>query len=173
MDKRIIKTKSSIRSVFLTLRDRTRLEKIRVTDICSLAEINKTTFYKYYNDIFDLNNEICSDVIGKIWEDFDARDCLLSDTSRFISELPATIDAQGEIIRILFHDRRDDLFSRLEEMIIQHYISDNTPRIMRLKLLFGIKGMIRMLYELRVQGYFTTDELAECACGFFAFGEAE
>lgn len=173
MDKRVVRTKAAIKKVFLSLRDKSRLEKIRVSDICELADINKTTFYKYYSDVFALNNEICNELIEAIWNGWPARSCLISDTSTFISGLPDAIDSQGEIVRILFHDRREDLFSRLEELLIEHYITEDMPQSAKIRVLFGIKGIIRMLYEVKLQGTFTIDELAGCVAPIFADMEAE
>ena len=58
MDLRIVKTKNQIKRAFLSLRNKYSLEKIKVKDICELAMINKTTFYKYYVDSFALADEV-------------------------------------------------------------------------------------------------------------------
>jgi len=171
MDKRVIKTKASIRDVFLSLRDKNKLEKIHVSELCELAQINKTTFYKYYDDIFALNNEICDSVISAVWEGFESRECLLSDTARFIGELPHAIDAQGEVVRILFHDRSEDFFTRLEGLLISRYISADIPRDTQLRMLFGIRGLVRMFYEIKKDSSCTPDELARCVAPLFAAAE--
>ena len=57
-DLRTIKTKKSIENAFLELRQKKNLEDIKVSELCSIALINKTTFYNYYSDIYELSNEL-------------------------------------------------------------------------------------------------------------------
>lgn len=54
MDKRVIKTKKAIRQAFISLRQNKPIEKIYVENLCREALINKSTFYRYYRDIYDL-----------------------------------------------------------------------------------------------------------------------
>lgn len=61
-DKRVIKTKQMIRDSFFRLMKEKPMEKITVSDVVRNADINRSTFYFYYDDIFDMieqiNNEI-------------------------------------------------------------------------------------------------------------------
>ncbi|WP_438838952.1 TetR/AcrR family transcriptional regulator [Streptococcus pluranimalium] len=54
MDKRVIKTKKAIKDAFVTLRQDKPIEKIYVENLCREALINKSTFYRYYTDIYGL-----------------------------------------------------------------------------------------------------------------------
>lgn len=54
MDRRIQKTEQSIKDSFLSLLQTTDIHKITVKDICSAANINRSTFYSHYKDIRDL-----------------------------------------------------------------------------------------------------------------------
>lgn len=54
MDLRVEKTRRSIINGFLELRARKPLEKIRVRELCEKAQINKSTFYDHYRDVYDL-----------------------------------------------------------------------------------------------------------------------
>ena len=104
MDKRIIRTKRAIRSAFLDLRKDQPLEEIKVIDICSISVINKTTFYKYYTDIFDLNSAIENEVFATFLEDFNSFGMLFSDTEAFIRGLAEALKKQEGIFTILFSD---------------------------------------------------------------------
>lgn len=53
-DLRIIKTQKAILSALNTLLETKPVAKITVTELATLAEINKATFYLHYTDIFDL-----------------------------------------------------------------------------------------------------------------------
>ena len=51
MDIRIEKTGRAIEKAFMELRARQPLEKIRIKDLCTLAKVNKSTFYAHYEEI--------------------------------------------------------------------------------------------------------------------------
>lgn len=55
MDIRIEKTDRAIEKAFMELRARQPLEKIRIKDLCTLAKVNKSTFYAHYEDIYELS----------------------------------------------------------------------------------------------------------------------
>ena len=52
MDIRIQKTETAIKNAFMELRSRKPVEKITVKELCGLAQINKSTFYTHYDDIY-------------------------------------------------------------------------------------------------------------------------
>ena len=66
MDIRIEKTKNAIREAFLHLRQKKPLEKISVRELCSIARINKSTFYSHYRDIYDLSDSIEQETIQTV-----------------------------------------------------------------------------------------------------------
>ena len=57
IDLRILKTKKNIYENFETLMKKHSFEEIKVSDICSLAMINRSTFYAHYNDKYELLEE--------------------------------------------------------------------------------------------------------------------
>ena len=71
MDLRVIKTKKNIRDAFLKLRAENPPEKIRVTELCKVATINKRTFYKYYQDIYSLSEELENEIFDAIMNNFE------------------------------------------------------------------------------------------------------
>lgn len=57
-NKRRRESRKKIESAFIKLLQEHELNEIRVTDICKLAEINRTTFYANYVDVYDLAEAI-------------------------------------------------------------------------------------------------------------------
>lgn len=57
-NKRKRDSQKKIKTAFIALLQKNELNKIKVTDICKLAGINRTTFYANYLDIYDLANTI-------------------------------------------------------------------------------------------------------------------
>jgi AcrR family transcriptional regulator len=62
-DLRVIKTKSNIKKVFIELLYQKEFSKITVQEILGRALINRSTFYKYYTDKYDLAEYLVDEVI--------------------------------------------------------------------------------------------------------------
>lgn len=62
-DARVRYTKKIIRTVFLQLLQEKPISKITVKEICDMAEINRGTFYKHYNDPYDLLAKTEEDIL--------------------------------------------------------------------------------------------------------------
>lgn len=57
-DKRILKTRTSIRNAFIALSLEKDISKISVSDVAAKALINRSTFYLHYNDVRAVANDI-------------------------------------------------------------------------------------------------------------------
>ena len=57
-DRRTRYSKRVIREALFTLMQEKPLNKISVTEICETADVNRSTFYAYYQDIYDLHTGI-------------------------------------------------------------------------------------------------------------------
>ncbi len=62
-DRRTLKTKKAIYGAFVSLLNQKELHKITVQDISDLADINRTTFYKHYLDVYDLYDKFEQDML--------------------------------------------------------------------------------------------------------------
>lgn len=67
-NRRTIYTKMVIRDSLIKLLQNNEIHNITVTDICKEADINRGTFYNYYNDPFDLLQSIEDELFDKILE---------------------------------------------------------------------------------------------------------
>lgn len=59
-------SQNKIESVFIELLQSKDLSKISVTDICKLANINRSTFYANYLDIYDLSDKIKRKLVDEV-----------------------------------------------------------------------------------------------------------
>lgn len=57
-DARVRYTQNIIRDTFLNLLKEKPIHKITIKEICEIAEINRGTFYKHYEDIYDLMQKL-------------------------------------------------------------------------------------------------------------------
>lgn len=66
IDARTRYTKMMIRESFIQLLKEQPVSKITVTKICEMSEINRATFYKYYEDAFDLLQKLEQELLEEI-----------------------------------------------------------------------------------------------------------
>lgn len=73
-DRRVRKTKKAIQDVFCEMTKEKKLNEITIKELCAKADINKSTFYLHYRDIYDLAASI--------------QDILIKDICAIIEEYP-------------------------------------------------------------------------------------
>ena len=66
MDVRVKLTKKMVFEAFLSILKNKPIAKITVKEICTAADINRTTFYKYYKDTYDLLEQIEDELIDNL-----------------------------------------------------------------------------------------------------------
>lgn len=88
-DRRTRKTKQALTSIFIDLLKKHPIEKITVKELCSLADINRSTFYLHYRDIYDLLEDVengCLEEIDQIIEDISQHDFPPEQVTKMILE---------------------------------------------------------------------------------------
>lgn len=68
MDRRIKHTKAALRENMIMLMGKHPLNKISVSMLCEAADINRSTFYIHYQDVYDLADKIEQSVITALNE---------------------------------------------------------------------------------------------------------
>ncbi len=167
-DLRVYKTKKSIRETFLNIRRVKPLEKIKVNEICEQAMINRATFYRYYQDVFDLNEKLEQQALLQLLENFDARGELLSDTERFLREFPKAMEKSREILDVLYHDRLEELFYRLEDYMLKTYTKAEDDVEKKLLVSFIIRGVMYSLKDIPLDEEMQSDLYASCIVKYIA-----
>lgn len=66
MDKRILRTKEKIKNALIFLLKDSTLHDITVSQLCSQAHINRSTFYVYYNNVSECFDEITDSIIEEM-----------------------------------------------------------------------------------------------------------
>ena len=66
MDVRVKLTNLMIREAFFSILKQKPLTKVTVKEICAIAGVNRTTFYKYYKDTYDLLEQIEDELIDNL-----------------------------------------------------------------------------------------------------------
>lgn len=129
MDRRIKKTKNAIKEAFLQMRQKKELEKISIKELCDLADINKSTFYTHYHDIYDLSSQLGKDAILRILQElpFDEPYTLLN-PEVLTKNLLLVINQHRQELEMLFSGKHTSDFGfalekELKRAIFQEYPS--------------------------------------------------
>lgn len=142
MDLRVLKTKKNIRDAFLELRKKQSLDEIKVNALCEKAMINKTTFYNHYQDIYELSEELESEVLDSFFNNFKDIDKMLTDANRFINGMHAALEAENDMLRVVFKDKLDELIERIEKHIRKYYAKED-----QMLISFLIGGSIHLMMK--------------------------
>ena len=84
LDARVRYTKMVIRESIIGLLQEKPFHKITLTEVCKRAEINRTTFYKYFKDLYDWKEQLeqeCLQRTSTILEN-----CILSDMGETLTQ---------------------------------------------------------------------------------------
>ncbi len=108
-DRRTKYTKMVIKQALLDLMAEYTLNKITVTDICKQAEINRGTFYSYYNDPFDLLNQIEDEFFVDIKAVLE-KSQVLDDDYAFLVKILEYIAKNSALCRVILGLNGDKLF---------------------------------------------------------------
>ncbi len=144
MDLRVIKTKKNIREAFIELRKTCSVDAIKVNMLCEKAMINKTTFYNHYQDIYELSEELETEVVDDFLNNFKDIDMLLTDTNRFINGMHISLESENDLLRILFKDKMDELIERIEKRIRKYYAKED-----QMLISFLIGGTIHLMLKAK------------------------
>ncbi len=145
-DLRIIKTKKAIEEAFLELRKDNDLDKIKISELCSLAMINKTTFYNYYNDIYCLSEELEDKYLEESFFGFNDYDCLITDTEKFILGVYKSFVTNYNI-QIIFKNRVSSLVKKAQEKVLEYYKKDIKSEEIKMRVMFLIHGAFYLLFS--------------------------
>ena len=140
MDLRVIKTKKNIRDAFLELRKKCSVDEIKVNALCEKAMINKTTFYNHYQDVYELSEELEREVLDSFFEKFIDIDMLLTDANQFINGMHVALEAENDMLRVVFKEKYDELIERIEQHIRKYYAKED-----QMLLSFLIGGSIHLM----------------------------
>lgn len=108
-DGRVRYTKMVIKDGLLKLLKEKPIQRITVREICELAKINRATFYRHYQDAYDLLEQIENEL-------FEEMSAMVSTNSDEVSSLTREtfqiIEKNIELCKVLFSENGDKMFLR-------------------------------------------------------------
>ena len=106
-DRRAQKTRKAIRDALAELMTEKELDKVTVTDITAIADINRGTFYKHYLDIYDLYDKTEQEILVEIGMLVLRLEELPPD--KFFAGLIDYIDDNRTVFRMIFSPNGSDV----------------------------------------------------------------
>lgn len=101
ISRRILMTKKLIKNSLIELLENKSIQKVTVTEICANAQINRSTFYAYYNSPYDLMISIKLDIIA--------------DTEKLLDNCPGL--PPEERLKVLLERHLEYLSSHIKEFM--------------------------------------------------------
>ena len=103
-DRRTKYTKTVIRQALFDLLQEKPINKITVTDVCKLADINRSTFYSHYEDVYALLASIQNELFENV--------VLTLTTENWFEEVLQLVDQNKDLCQALIGPHGDSSFIR-------------------------------------------------------------
>lgn len=127
--RRVKYTQQVLRESLLELMKTRPIEKITVTDICKLADVNRGTFYTYYLDPFDLLSKIEDEWFEEIAKRVKRPANIFPGKGiDYICEMLTGVKEHAEICRVLFGEFGDKEFLMRSVAVEKEAILDDWQR---------------------------------------------
>ena len=152
-NRRVRMTKQMIRDSLVELLKEKPIEKISVSELCHLADVNRTTFYNHYGSQYDVLREVGEDIADRIVGSAEGDTALPLGTQ--VSQICRYLQEHPEESRILLgHFTADDALIR--EMLLKRISAgqigypafaekydESTKQLLFHFLIHGIYNLIR------------------------------
>ena len=156
-DRRVKRTKTRLKEVLVELLQIKELQKIRVNELCERADINRSTFYLHYNNVFDLWKNIEDDIISgfnDILYTFKAKE-ILTKPLPMLFEVTTFLEKEHILNRELFRCRESVVLLEKIKGCFIDYFTENTREIinsesgieMQIYADFVISGSVTLFYR--------------------------
>lgn len=167
MDIRVEKTKQGIINAFIELRSRKEIERITIKELCERAQINKSTFYSHYHDIYDLTDRLETEIVSSILENLNRPENLIQDPAEFTRELFVGYMAKDSLINTVFSGSRSKYLAQKTERALKDFVFSAYPEYrddpqINIMLTYILYGGYYAFYENRRYGdSLTIDTIAD------------
>lgn len=139
MDRRIKKTRRAIFKAFLTMVKDKPVNKISVSELTELADINRKTFYLHFSDIFELEELIIKKFTEKtedLKEYFSVSNLSMSD-GKFVDVIFDKLNSvsskfKGVTHTEFFHNLLREALENLRRKLIEEYVERGGKNIRKL-----------------------------------------
>lgn len=141
-DARVRYTKMMIQKSFIKLLNEKPLSKIKLKEVCELAGINRSTYYKYYQDTYDWFEQIECECLK--WANIYMDQISTTDIKLVIVNMLQAIKDNWELFNAIFASQNNDIFIK---NILSMYIEKINNKFENNSwdcafLIYGLNGIV-------------------------------
>lgn len=165
-----VKTKTLIKETFAELLyEKRNINRITVTELVQRANINRSTFYSHYDDVWQVAEDIKSETLKAFFENKDISD--LNDIKPFFDEIYKYIKKNDDFFRLIFNsDEVTGFVMRLgkicKDRIYKALKNDNTiqnKKLLEIEVSTFSDGIAMQFIRYYHNDYTVTlEEIIEC-----------
>jgi AcrR family transcriptional regulator len=148
-NQRIRLTKQLLRESLIDLLSEKSIHKVSVREVCDRAQINRTTFYKYFGSPYDLLIDIEDTVLAQVEDYLSGQENVIVDDVRRLTQIVTYMEENLALCRLLINNTVDSRFAERLLML---------PKIQRLlvdQLSGGYQNdAVDYMYQFVVNGGF-------------------
>jgi len=111
-------TKKAIVYGFLEILQKESLDKITVKDICERCDINRNTFYYYFEDIYDVLNTVFENEKDKIFKELENNTSYLEEYKKTASFI---LDNKKAVMNV-YNSKRADILEDYLNSVIRDFV---------------------------------------------------
>lgn len=178
-DRRVRRTKKSLRDSLFKLLEEKNISQITVTELTKLADVNRSTFYLYYNDIFDMMDKIQKEIYSVFVSTVVECAEKFENESDFVKYCAGFLDFCKENYSVCRFITRNDCNNQLADKIklaVRSVVPDSAktfdPRDPRYYLTtFALSGMLGTILEWMNDGMvISSQDMARFLSYTYVFG---
>ncbi|ETO40509.1 TetR family regulatory protein of MDR cluster [Fructilactobacillus florum 8D] len=154
MDQRSIRTRKAIKTALINLMKTTSLPKISVTEVVRTAGITRATFYLHYQDIDNLYDSICDEILRDLSQILQTS---YQDQSKvnyaLLNQQLYDYLSQDEVIHTFLKNERNQLLlSKIKKLLIKTVMSHEkiqvTNSYSQVEIPFIISGAVDVYAQM-------------------------
>ena len=157
--RRVRMTKRMLKDALMELMEEKPLAAVSVTDLCQLADVNRSTFYSYYNDTIELLDEIKQDILAQIPAPSHEHPLRGNDEELFcaFTDFFEYVRTHAKDFRLMLHAGDARFSEQLVEIILKYFRNPETEigteTMIRWGYLYAIYGSIGMMRDWIDNGF--------------------
>ena len=132
MDQRVMLTKRLLKESLIKLLKEKSIYKITIRELCDVADINRSTFYKHYESQFDLLTEMETEFLNSIYDKIALyKEIDDSNSIEIMHMLLMTLEENVEFSRLLINNNIDIDFPKklIYSLQIQQHLNETLSSI--------------------------------------------
>ena len=149
-DKRVLKTKHSLKTALITLLSTKSVDEISVVELSNLALVNRKTFYLHYEDVNSVLVEIENDLISEIIDEVKKESVAFADYEDYIFDVLNVINNNQYACNLLLCKHySDSLINKVTSALIDYFTNKSTTKNYEIIFFinYHIHGSLKMYYN--------------------------